>query len=96
MLGVMGDTITIDRQKGNAIDLEIVTMAFDSSGRGLETTVQSIATKLGMEHLEQTRQTGLGIPEKLTLAPGKYQVKFAVRDNASGLYGTVSVPIELK
>ncbi|MGO9864530.1 MAG: VWA domain-containing protein [Terriglobales bacterium] len=96
MLGVMGDTITIDRQKGNAIDLEIVTIAFDSSGKGLGTTVQSIATKLGTEHVEQTRRTGLGIPEKLTLAPGKYEAKFAVRDNASGLLGTVSVPVELK
>jgi len=26
----------------------------------------------------------------------KYEVKFAVRDNLSGLPGTVSVPIELK
>ncbi len=84
-LCVMGDTITIDRLKGNAIGLEIVTMAFDSSGKGLETVVQSIVTKLGMGQVEKTRRTGLGIPQKLTLAPGKYEVKFPVRDNASGL-----------
>jgi len=96
MLGIMGDSLTIDRQKGNAIDLEIATMAFDSAGKGLPPNVQSVATRLGLEHVEKTRRTGLGIPEKLALSAGKYEVKFAVRDNFSGLLGTISVPIELK
>ena len=46
--------------------------------------------------MQKTLQTGLGIPEKLGLPSGKYEVKFAVRDNSSGLLGTVSIPIELK
>jgi VWFA-related protein len=96
MLGVMGNSITIDREKGNAIDLEVVTLAFDSNRKSVATTSQVIATGLKPEMMQKTLQTGLGIPEKLDLPPGKYEVKFAVRDNSSGLLGTVSVPIELK
>jgi VWFA-related protein len=96
MLGVMGNSITINREKGNAIDLEVITLAFDSDRKSVATTSQAITTGLKPEMMQKTLQTGLGIPEKLDLAPGKYEVKFAVRDNSSGLLGTVSVPIELK
>jgi VWFA-related protein len=96
MLGVMGNSITIDREKGNAIDLEVITLAFDSHRQSVATTSQAITTGLKPEMLQKTLQTGLGIPEKLDLPPGKYEVKFAVRDNFSGLLGTVSVPVELK
>ncbi len=95
MLGVMGNSITIDREKGNAIDLEVITLAFDSHRQSVATTSQAIATGLKPEMLQKTLQTGLGIPEKLDLPPGRYEVKVAVRDNFSGLIGTVSVPIEL-
>jgi VWFA-related protein len=96
MLGVMGNSITIDRDKGNAIDLEVITLAFGANRKSVATTSQAIATALQPEMMQKTLQTGLGIPEKLDLPPGKYEVKFAVRDNPSGLLGTVSVPIELK
>jgi VWFA-related protein len=96
MLGVMGNSITIDREKGNAIDLEVITLALDGNHKSVSTTSQAIATGLKPEMMQKTLQTGLGIPEKLDLPPGKYEVKFVVRDNSSGLLGTVSVPIELK
>ncbi len=96
MLGVMGNSIAIDREKGNAIDLEVVTLAFDSNRKSVATTTQAIATELKPEMLQKTLQTGLGIPEKLDLPPGKYEVKFAVRDNSSGFLGTVTIPIELR
>jgi len=96
MLGVMGNSITIDREQGNAIDLEVIALAFDSNRKSVVTTSQAIATRLKPEMVQKTLQTGLGIPEKLDLPPGKYEVKFAVRDNSSGLLGTVSVPLELK
>lgn len=96
MLGVMGDSITFDREKGNAINLEVATLAFDSNHKSIATTSQAITTELKQETMQKTLQTGLGIPEKLEIPPGKYEVKFAVRDNPRGLVGTVSVPIEVK
>jgi len=96
MLGVMGSSITIDHEKGNAVNLEVITLAFDGNRKSVATTAQAINTGLKPEMMQKTLQTGLGIPEKLDLPAGKYEVKFAVRDNLSGLLGTVSVPLELK
>jgi hypothetical protein len=69
MLGVMGNSITIDREKGNAIGLEVVTLAFDSNRKSVATTSQAIATGIKPEMMQKTLQTGLGIPEKLDLPP---------------------------
>ena len=96
MLGVMGDSLTVDRENGNAVDLQVTTLVFDASRKSIGSMSQAIATKLAAQTVEKTLQTGLGIPEKVELPPGKYDVKFAVRDNLSGLLGTISVPLELK
>lgn len=96
MLGVMGDSITVDRDRGNAVDLEVIAIALDSAHKSVKTAGQSIATELKPERMQRILSTGLGIAEKLDLDPGKYEVKFAVRDNLSGRVGTVSIPAEVK
>jgi VWFA-related protein len=96
MLEVVGSSLTIDRANGNAIDLEVVTLALDSRHKSISNSAQAIATTLKPENLQRTLQTGIGIPEKVELPPGDYEVKFAVRDNLSGRLGTLSVPVELK
>jgi VWFA-related protein len=96
MLGVMGNSITVDRENGNAIDLQVTTLAFDSNGKSIASMSQAIATNFSPERAQKILQTGVGIPEKVELPPGKYEVKFAVRDNLSGILGTISVPLELK
>ncbi len=96
MLGVMGDSVTMDSTKGNAVDLQLAALAFDSSRKAVASTSQALATTFKPEMAQKIRQTGLGIPQKLELPPGKYEIKFAVRDNLSGLLGTVSLPLDLK
>jgi len=95
LIGVMGDSLTIDRDKGNAIDLQIAALAFDSRRKSVASSSQALATSFKPEMLQKILQSGLGIPEKLDLPPGQYEIKFAVRDNLSGLIGTVSVPLDL-
>jgi hypothetical protein len=46
--------------------------------------------------MQKMLETGLGIPEKIDLPPGNYELKFAVRDNLSQTLGTISVPIFVK
>jgi VWFA-related protein len=96
MLGVTGDSIAIDRGNGNAINLEVTTLAFDSDRKGVAGMSQAISTKFDSARVQKIIRTGIGIPEKIDLPPGKYEVKFAVRDNLSGVLGTISVPLELK
>lgn len=96
LLGVTGDSITVDREKGNAVDLQITALAFDNKHKSVASSSQALATSLKPEMLQKILQTGMGIPEKLDLPPGKYEIKFAVRDNLSGRIGTVSLPLGLK
>ena len=96
MLGIMGDSITIDAENGNAIDLQVTTLALDSNRKSVASMSQAVATKFDAQKLQKIIRAGVGIPETVALPPGKYEVKFAVRDNLSGLLGTISVPLELK
>jgi VWFA-related protein len=96
LLGIMGDSLTVDREKGNAVDLQIATLAFDDKHKAVASSSQSLATSLKPEMLQNIQQTGMGVPEKLDLPPGKYEIKCAVRDNQTGLIGTVSLTLELK
>jgi len=96
MLGVMGDSLTVNREQGNAVDLEITALAFDSKHKSVASTSKALTTNLKPEMAQKILETGLGISEKLDLPPGKYEVKFAVRDNLTGLLGTLSVPLDLK
>ena len=95
MLGLMGDSVTVDREKGNAVDLQITTLAFDSSHKSIATSSKALATTFNPEMLEKILHTGIGIPEKVELPPGKYEIKFAVRDNLTGVIGTISLPLTL-
>ncbi len=96
LLGIMGDSITIDREKGNATDLQIATLAFDDKRKSVASLSQELARSLKAEGLQKILETGMGIAETLDLLPGKYEIKFAVRDNLSGLIGTVSISLDLK
>lgn len=96
MLGVMGNSITFDRENGNAINFQVTTLAFDSNRKSIASMSQAVATKFDSEWAQKILRTGVGIPEKVDLPPGKYEVKFAVRDNLSGLLGTISVPLEVR
>jgi VWFA-related protein len=96
MLGVMGNSITFDPGNGNAIDLQVTTLAFDSNRKSVATISQAVATKFDAEKLQKIVRTGVGIPEKVDLPPGQYDIKFAVRDNLSGLLGTITVPLDVK
>jgi VWFA-related protein len=96
ILGVMGDSVTMDSAKGNAVDLQLAALAFDTNRKAVASTSQALATTFKPEMAQKIRQTGLGIPQKLDLPPGKYEIKFAVRDNLTGLLGTISLPLELK
>ena len=96
MLEVMGDSITIGGEKHNAIDLEVLSLAQDNNRKSAGSDLQAVATELKPEAVQRIQQTSVGIPEKLDLPAGKYEVKFAVRDNPTGLIGTVSIPFQLK
>jgi hypothetical protein len=94
MLGVMGNSITFDAGNGNAIDLRVTTLAFDANRKSVASISQAISTNFDAEKLQKIIRTGVGIPVKVSLPAGQYEIKFAVPDNLSGLLGTISVPLD--
>ena len=95
-VGVMGNSITVDAQDGNAVDLTVISVAFSAKGKNAGQAEHQVTAKLPPEMLAKIRKTGLGVKQSLELAPGKYDVRFAVRDNLNGEIGSVEYPLEVK
>lgn len=55
-----------------------------------------MAGKLKPEVLEKIRESGMAVNVPLDLAPEKYDIRFAMRDNKSGQVGSVDYPLEVK
>lgn len=94
-LGISADSITIIRDKGNAIEVQLTKLAFDSSHKCVATFSDTLTTHLSPEMLQEVLRDGLVIPEGIDLPFGNYEIKFAVRDNPTGKIGTVSIPLQL-
>jgi hypothetical protein len=95
-VGVVGNSITVDTQNGNAVDLTVVSAAFSADGMNAAHAEHQVAAKLSPEMLAKIRRTGVGVKQSLELAAGKYELRFAVRDNLTGEVGSVEYPLEVK
>jgi hypothetical protein len=95
-VGALGSSITVDKQDGNALDLTIVAVAFTVDGKNGGQVQDRLAGKLKPEVVEKLDRVNLSAKLPLELAPGKYDIKFAVRDNLNGEIGTVEYPLEVK
>jgi VWFA-related protein len=95
-VGVLGDSLTVDVQNGNAVDLTLLAVAYDAGSKSAAQSELHVAAKLTPDRLEKLRKSALGLKPSLELAPGKYNVRFAVRDNLNGEIGSVEYPLEVK
>jgi VWFA-related protein len=94
---VQPDTFTADEQKdgGRALNLDFYATAFSKDGRMSGNTGTSINATISADQYAQVRQQGLMTPMELSLPPGEYDLRLAVRDNHTGYLGTLSVPLVL-
>lgn len=93
---VAADSVTVDMQNGNAIDLTLVAVAFGTDGKNAANAELHVAATLQPERLDLLRKSGMRLKASLELAPGKYEIRFAVRDNLTGEIGSVEYPLEVK
>ncbi len=92
-VGVLGNSLTVD---GNAVDVTALGVAFAADGNNCGQAENHLAGNLKPEVLEKIRKSGMAMNVSLELAPGKYDVHFAVRNNVSGEVGSVNYPLEVK
>lgn len=96
LLTIAGDSVTVDRQNSNAVDLTVVTIALDKDWKAKDNKSQSISAHLKPESVDKLLRAGLNLKERIELSSGEYRVRFAVRDNATGQIGTVEVPLKVR
>jgi VWFA-related protein len=76
----------------NRYDLEFLAQA-TNQGAPAGSAGQTIKGAVRPEALAKLKAEGIFYTNALDLAPGKYQVRFVVRDNLSGRLGSVIVPL---
>lgn len=95
-MGMPAKSVTVDLQNGNAVDMTIIAIAFDTKGKNVGQGENHIAGKLKTETAEKIRHSGMGVEVSVELPPGTYDMHFAARDNLNGEIGTVVFPLEVK
>jgi len=94
---IAADSVMVDVENGNAIDLTLMAVAFGADGKHAANSELHVAATLQPgERLDQLHQSGLRVRPSLELAPGKYEIRFAVRDNLTGEIGSVEYPLDVK
>ncbi|MBA3914606.1 MAG: VWA domain-containing protein [Acidobacteriales bacterium] len=95
---VQADTFTGEDGKNGerAVDLDFYVTAFTKDGKMAANTGKAVATSLPADQYLQMQQKGLLMPVNISLPPGSYDLRLAVRDNHTGYVGTLSVPLTLK
>jgi VWFA-related protein len=94
---VRAETFTTEEAPagGRQVNLDFFTAAFTLDGKPAANLGQTVNTAVTAEQFAQIQQQGLLLPMELTLPPGQYLLRLAVRDNRTGYLGTLTVPLDL-
>ena len=75
--------------------IEVVTIVYDEKGKPISDGVDRLNMKLRPETLEHLRRTGIIYNKVVSLKPGFYQVRLAVREEGASQPGSASQWIEV-
>ena len=86
--------ISLESNERHNLNLDLLAFAFiDKAKEPAAHFSQNFSMPISDE--PKFREKGLGYSNALDLAPGKYTVRFVVRDNVSGRVGSVSAPVTI-
>jgi len=91
---VAGPGVTIDESNDNLISLAFAAFAKTANGGIAGDFVKELEGKLPAATVEKVLAHGVVYDGVISVPPGKFTVRFIVRDNLSGRLGTVSVPVD--
>lgn len=80
---------------GRQLNLDFFAAAFTLDGKPAANVGQTVNTAVTAEQFAQIQQQGLLLPLEVPLPPGQYQLHLAVRDNRTGYFGTLTIPLDL-
>jgi VWFA-related protein len=87
-------SLTFDPSGHDQLNFDFAALAFNNKdGKEAGQAIQSFTKAIPQEQLASVRANGVGFRNALELAPGKYTVRFVVRDNITGKVGSVTAPL---
>jgi hypothetical protein len=93
---VRPDSIVVEEGKDGAkVDLDFVVAAITADGRLAAREAKTVSSSLDAAQYAQVKERGLLLPIEVSLPPGSYNLRLAVRDNHTGYLGTLTAPITL-
>jgi VWFA-related protein len=84
------------RIQDNKINLDFVVVAKNAKGEEAGRFSQNLQSQLNAEGVRQIQTGGITYTNALQLPPGEYNVKAVVRDNLTGLMGSVQARLEVQ
>jgi VWFA-related protein len=92
-VGMAPGSLTVDAVNGNHMQLDIVALAMDRSGKVVSDSTRQLDLHPNAAELEHLRTKGFIYSNAIDLPPSAEKMRFIVRDNLSEQIGTVSVPL---
>lgn len=77
-------------------NLDFMVAAISPDGKLIASDGHTVDARLKPDQFAHANQNGLPFSMQLPLAPGSYSLRLAVRDNRTGLIGSVTVPLTLE
>jgi hypothetical protein len=77
------------------LDIDLYVLAVDAAGKVATNSGLTVAQSLDDSQYGQVAQGGLIVPVEITLTGGEYTMKLAVRDNRTGMLGSMTVPVKV-
>ncbi|MCS7315886.1 MAG: VWA domain-containing protein [Bryobacterales bacterium] len=93
---IPGSEITLARRGSTeSTELDFIGQVRDSRGRAVATVRDGIRVRLRAEDVVQLEHRNFQYDTGFTLPPGRYRLKFLVRENQLGRIGTFETPFEV-
>ena len=78
------------------LNFDFAAIAYDKDGKEAGQTARNYTPVVPEAQLASVKTNGVDFRNALELAPGKYTVRFVVRDNLTGKVGSVTAPLTVK
>jgi VWFA-related protein len=84
-----------EQERGGAVELEILSAIYDSSGKQVEGVSAHVEGNLTQEDMRKAKTSGYRFTQRLMLKPGVYQARIGVREEGTDRMGTASTWVEV-
>jgi VWFA-related protein len=86
-------SLSFDPAGRDQLNFDFAALAYDKDGKEAGQASLSFTKPVPQDQLASVRASGMNFRNALELAPGKYTVRFVVRDNVTGKVGSVTAPL---